>query len=80
MSIFGTTDTLFWTSVMSPLGFKARVDSALFELCGGIRDICSLRSPSGATPVLVYISSIAVSRFPRMHVSVEVLIQSFNSN
>ena len=40
---------------MSPLGFKAREGSALFELCGGVRDIRSLRFTSGATPLPVYI-------------------------
>ena len=54
--------------VTSPLGFKARVGSALFELCGGIRDISSLRFTSGATPLPVYIASIAAGRFPHMHV------------
>ena len=40
MSIFGATDTPFPDLlVMSPLGFKARVGSALFELCGGVRDV-----------------------------------------
>ena len=43
----------------SPLGFKATVGSALFELCGGVCDICSLRFTSGATPLPVYIASIA---------------------
>ena len=56
----------------SPLGFKARVGSALFELCGGVCDICSLRFTSGATPLPVYNASIAASRLPHMHVSAEV--------
>ena len=38
--------------------------SALFELCGGVRDIRSLRFTSGATPLPVYIASIAAGRFP----------------
>ena len=54
---------------MSPPGFKARVGSALFELCGGICDIHSLRFTSGVTPLPVYISNIAASRFPHMCVS-----------
>ena len=33
----------------SPLGFKARVGSALFAFCGGECNIHSLRSTSGAT-------------------------------
>ena len=73
MSIFGVTDTpCFGLLVTSPLGFKARVGSALFELCGDICDIYSLRFTSGATPLPVYIASIAAGRFPHMHVSAEV--------
>ena len=44
-------------------GFKARVGSALFELCRGVGDICSLRFTSGVTPLPVYIASIAASHF-----------------
>ena len=64
MSIFGATDTPvsdFWRH--PPLGFKARVGSALFELCRGIRDIRSPRFTSGATPLPVYIASIAAGHF-----------------
>ena len=57
---------------MSSLVFKTGVGSALFELCGGIRDICSLRFTSGATPLPVYIASIATGCFPHMCVSAEV--------
>ena len=46
--------------------------SALFKLCGGICDICSLRFTSGMSPLLVYMVSIAASHFPHMHVSAEV--------
>ena len=63
---------------MSPLGFKARVGSALFELCGGVRDICSLRFTSGATHLPVYKASIAASHLPHMHVSAEVGRQDLN--
>ena len=35
---------------MSPLGFKARVGSALFTLGGGVHVTHSLRFTSGATP------------------------------
>ena len=62
----------------SPLGFKARVGSALFALSGGIRNICSLRFTSGATPLPVYNASIAASRLPHMHVSAEVGCQDLN--
>ena len=57
---------------MSPLGFKARVSSALFELCGGICYIHSLRFTSGVTPLPVYNASIAASHLPHMRVSAEV--------
>ena len=63
---------------MSPLGFKARVGSALFELCGGIRDIRSLRFTSGATPLPVYNASTAASRLPHMLVSAEVGCRELN--
>ena len=62
----------------SPLGFKARVGSALFELCGGVHDICSLRFTSGATHLLVYKASIAASRLPHMRVSAEVGYRDLN--
>ena len=67
MSICGATDTpVLDFLVTSPLGFKARVGSALFELCGGVRDIRSLRFTSGATHLLVYKASIAASHLPHM--------------
>ena len=56
----------------SPLGFKARVGSALFALGRVVRNIHSLRFTSGATPLPVYNASIAASHLPHMHVSVEV--------
>ena len=43
----GSLVPLFWIS--SPLGFKARVGSALFAFCGGECNVHSLRSTSGAT-------------------------------
>ena len=46
--------------------------SGLFELCGGIHDIRSLRFTSGATPLPVYMTSIAAGCFPHMCVSAEV--------
>ena len=63
---------------MSPLGFKARVGSALFELCRGVRDIRSLRFTSGATPLPVYKASIAASCLPHMRVSAEVGCRDLN--
>ena len=62
----------------SPLRFKARVGSALYELCRGVCDICSLRFTSGATPLLVYTASIAASGLPHMRVSVEVGCRDLN--
>ena len=56
----------------SPLGFKARVGSALFKLCRGVCDIHSLRFTSDVIPLPVYIASIAAGHFPHMHVSAEV--------
>ena len=79
MSICGATDTpVLDLLVMSPLGFKARVGSALFELCGGICDIRSLRFTSGATPLPVYNASIAASCLPHMCVSAEVGCRDLN--
>ena len=63
---------------MSPLGFKARVGSALFALGGGICDIHSLRFTSGMTPLPVYNASIAASHLPHMRVSAEVGCQNLN--
>ena len=60
------------------MGFKARVGSALFEICGGVRDIRSLRFTSGATPLPVYNASIAASRLPHMCVSAEVGCRDLN--
>ena len=70
----------FGLLVTSPLGFKARVGSALFELCGGVRDIDlrSLRFTSGATHLPVYNASIAASRLPHMRISAEVGCRDLN--
>ena len=62
----------------SPLGFKARVGSALFKLCGGVRDIRSPRFTSGATHLPVYKASIAASRLPHMRVSAKVGCRDLN--
>ena len=45
MFFLGATDT----PVLDPLGFKARVGSALFPFCGGKYNVHSPRSTSGAT-------------------------------
>ena len=58
--------------VMYPLGFKARVGSALLVLAEGVREIRSLRFTSGATLLPMYMASMAAGRFPHMHVSAEV--------
>ena len=44
---------------MSPLGFKARVGSALFAVCGGECNVHSPRSTSGAT-----LADLSVIRVP----------------
>ena len=43
----------------SPLGFKARVGSALFELSGGVHVTHSLRFTSGVTPADLLVASMA---------------------
>ena len=45
--------------VMSPLGFKARVGSALFALGRGIHLACALRFTSGATPADLLLATMA---------------------
>ena len=51
--------------VWSPLGFKARVGSALFKLCWGVHDIHSLRFTSGGnTSAGVYGQQSSWSLFP----------------
>ena len=71
---------LFWTSgdETSPLGFKARVGSALFALGRGLHNIRSLRFTYGVTPLPVYNASIAASCLPHMHVSAEVGCRDLN--
>ena len=63
---------------MSPLGFKARVGSALFALGRGVHNIRSLRFTSGATCLPVYNASIAASHLPHMCVSAEVGCRDLN--
>ena len=60
---------------MSPLGFKARVGSALF-ICflGGKCYVHFLRSTFGATPADLLTTSITASHFP--HASAEVAVGS----
>ena len=43
----------------SPLGFEARVGSALIELSGGVHVTRSLRYTSGATPAVLLVASMA---------------------
>ena len=71
-SIFGATDTPvsdFWWHL---LWVSKPEWAALFKLCGGVRDIHSLRFISGVTPLLVYMASIATGHFPHMRVSAQV--------
>ena len=49
MSFWGHWYPCFGFLVMSPLGFKARVGSALFTFCRGKCNVHPLRSTSGAT-------------------------------
>ena len=52
----------FGLLVMSPLGFKARVGSALLALGRGVCVTCSLRFTSGATPADLLAASMAAKR------------------
>ena len=60
--------------VMSSLGFKARVGSALFAFCGGECNVHSSRSTSGATCANLLTAGTAshfptcISNHPHMHV------------
>ena len=67
------THVLFWghwypcfgfLGVMSPLGFKAKVGSALFTFCRGKCNVHSLRSTSDATHVDLLAASITASPVP----------------
>ena len=72
MSIYGATDTPvldFWRCL---LWVSKPEWAALFALSRGIHDIHFLRFTSGATPLLVYMASIAASCFPHVRVSAEV--------
>ena len=62
----------FWTSGDVSSGFQSQSGFCLFKLCEGVHNIRSLRFTFGATPLPVYIASIAASHFPHMHVSAEV--------
>ena len=57
----GATGTYpcFGLLVTSPLGFKARVGSALFALGGGVHVTHSLRFTCGATPADLLVASMA---------------------
>ena len=46
----------------SPLGFKARVGSALFVLGRGVGDIHSTRLTSGVTPADLLVASMAAEQ------------------
>ena len=50
--------------VTSPLGFKARVGSALFAFCGGECIVYSPRSTSGATHADLLVASVTASPVP----------------
>ena len=72
MSIFGATDTPVLDFWLHLLWVSKPEWAALFAFGRGIHDIHSLRFTSGATPLPVYIASIAASCFPHMSISVEV--------
>ena len=76
--LWGRWYPCFGLQLTSPLGFKARVGSALFALGRGIRNIHSLRFTSGVTPLPVYNASIAASHLPHMRVSAEVGCRDLN--
>ena len=64
MSFLGVTGTRFGFLVTSPLGFKARVDSALFAFCGGECHVHSPRSTSGAKCANLLVAGITASPVP----------------
>ena len=61
------------------LGFKARV-SSLIDTWQRCSDIHSLKFTPGATPLPVFVGSIAASHFPHMRVSAVVLFLFFCQN
>ena len=82
MSFFGVTGTpVFGFLVTSPLGFKARVGSALFAFFGGECNVHSLRSTSGATHADLLVAGSAAGHFPTKVVSsFTSIIPVFNGN
>ena len=68
-SNFGATVSDFWWCF---LWVSKQEGAALFTLGGNIHDIPSLRFTSSATPLLVYMTSIAAIHLPLMCVSAEV--------
>ena len=61
--------------VTSPLGFKARVGSALFAFCGGECNVHSLRFTSGATLANLLVASAHPVLSP--HTVAEVRLPGF---
>ena len=59
----------------SPLGFKARVGSALFAFCGGKCNVHSLRSTSGGTLADLLVAGVQPVLSP--HTVVEVRLLGF---
>ena len=61
---------------MSPLGLKATVGSALFELCGGVHDIHSLRFTSTFPEIHLWCAGVYSQHsswlLPHMRVLTEV--------
>ena len=65
MSFWGThCYPWFGFLLTSPVGFKARVCSALFTFCRGECSVHFMRSTSGNTHAHLLVAGIAVSQFP----------------
>ena len=71
MSIFGSLIPLFWTSGDISSGFQNQSGQPYSHLAKAYM-IHSLKFTSGATPLPVYMASIAASCSPYIHVSAEV--------
>ena len=64
LKLLADTSPFLGPLVTFPLGFKARVGSALFAFCGGECNIHSPRSTSGATHADLLVAGIAASPVP----------------
>ena len=64
---------------MSPLGFKARVGSALFVFCGGECNVYSLRSTSSVTPANFLMARMAAQLLLYIRCSADIGIGSVSN-